>query len=108
EVEGFFDDAWEVVDVAHEVGVFDDGHGEAQDVCFLEGVHTERAGDGLSGDDDHGHGVHLCGHHAGDGIGCTGPRCDENDPRFSTGTGVAVGHVCTALFVAAEHEVDIR
>src|SRR5690625_162168 len=72
QVEGFFDDARDVVDVTYQVRVFDDGHGEAQDVCFLEGVHTERAGDGLAGDDDHGHGVHLCGHHAGDGVGSAG------------------------------------
>src|SRR5699024_10482461 len=98
----------DIVDVAHEVGVFDDGHGEAEDVGFLEGVHAEGAGDGLTGDDDHGHGVHLRGHHAGDGVGGTGSRGDEDDTRLAAGACVAIGHVRTALFVAAEHKVDIR
>ena len=59
------------VGVLDQVVVFYNGYGDAKDVSLLESVFTQHPGNLLTTDDDHGNGVHLSRHDAGDGITST-------------------------------------
>lgn len=108
DVVGLFGDAREVVGFFDEEIVLNDGLGDVEDVSFLEGVLAEHPGDGLAAEDDHGDGVHLGGHEAGDGVAGAGAGGDENDGGLAGGAGVAIGHVNGALFMADEDEFHVR
>ena len=108
DVVGLFGDAGEVIGFLDEEVMFHHGLGDIEDVGFLECVFAEHPGDGLAAEDDHGDGVHLGGHEAGDGVAGAGAGGDENDGGLAGGAGVAVGHVNGALFVADEDELHVR
>ena len=107
DVVGLFRYAGEVVGFLDEIIVFNNGLGDVEDVGFLEGVFAEHPGDGLAAEDDHGDGVHLSGHEAGDGVASAGAGSDQNDGGFAGGASVAVGHVDSALFVADQDELHV-
>ena len=87
--------------------MLDDGHGDAHDVGLLEGVRADDAARDLARDDDHGHGVHVGGGDAGDGVGGAGARRHEDHADLARGARVAVGHVRGALLVAGEDVMDL-
>ena len=80
--------------------------GDADGVAFLEGVGANGGGADLSGDADHGDGVHVGVHERGDQVGGGGPGGDHGDAGASGDVGVALGHVAGALFVAHEDVAD--
>jgi hypothetical protein len=61
----------------------------------------------LAGQDDHGDAVHQGVGHAGDGVGCAGAGGDQNDAGFAGGTGVPLGRMGRALFVADQNVTDV-
>jgi hypothetical protein len=107
DVVSFLGDAREVVGFLDEEVMLNDGLGDVEDVGFLEGVFTKHPGNGLAAEDDHGDGVHLSGHQAGDGVASAGAGSDQNDGGFAGGASVAVGHVDSALFVADQDELHV-
>ena len=101
-------------DAGQRIGAFDqevvlhDGGRDVEDVRLLEGILPEHPGDLLTAEDDHRHAVHLRGHEAGDGIASAGAGGDENHSGLAGGTGIAIGHVNSALLVADEDELHVR
>ena len=53
--------AGDVVGVSDQIGVLDDGHGDAKDIGLLKGVFAEHGGDGLAGEGDDGRRIHQRG-----------------------------------------------
>ena len=64
-------DSRNVIGLLDQVVVLHYGYGDAKDVSLLESVFTQHPGNLLTTDDDHGNGVHLSRHDAGDGITST-------------------------------------
>src|SRR5579864_2463608 len=87
--------------------VFGDGHGDAGNVDFLEGVGAEQLAADLSGDADDWRRVEHGGGDAGDHVGSAGAGSGHGDSYAAAGTRVAVGHVRGALFVADENVVQL-
>ena len=107
DVEGFGDDARDVVGVADQVVVLRHRQRDAGDVDLLERVLAdERPGD-VAGDRDHRHRVQLRGGDAGDEVGGTGAAGAHAHADLAAGTGVAVGRVGAALLVPDEDVPDL-
>ena len=106
DVEGLAHGEGEVVGGHDEFVVLGAAAGDADGVAFLEGVGANGGGADLSGDADHGDGVHVGVHERGDQVGGGGAGGDHGDAGASGDVGVALGHVAGALFVAHEDVAD--
>ncbi len=106
DVEGFLDDTRDVIDVGDEVVVFDDGEGDAEDVCFLKCAAPNHVLGHLTGDGDEGHRVQPGVGDAGDEVGGTGAGGGHADAHFTAGTGVALCGEHASLFVSGQNGAD--
>ena len=86
--------------------MFDDRTGHADDIGFLKRVFADEAGRDLSGDDDHGDGIHISIGDSGQQIGGSGTAGRHADAGFSGDAGVTVGGECAALFIAGQDDTD--
>jgi hypothetical protein len=107
-VEGLTHDARNVVGVLDQVGMLHHRVGDAGGVGLLEGVLAQQGREGLPCNDDDGGGVHERREQPGDRVGRAGPGGHEDDAGLAGGAGVAVRHVCGALFVAHQDQLDLR
>ena len=107
DVEGFGDDARDVVGVADEVVVLGHRQRDAGDVDLLERVLADERPGHVAGDRDHRHGVQLRGGDAGDEVGGAGAAGAHAHADLAAGPGVAVGRVGAALLVPDEDVPDL-
>ena len=96
----------QILDPAHGVVMFGDGHRDALDVGFLEGVFAQQGGGHVAGEGDHGHAVHVGGGDAGDQVGGTGAAGGQHHAGAARGAGVTVGRMGSALLVGGQHVAD--
>src|SRR6266581_3064537 len=86
--------------------VLRDGHGDAGDVGFLEGVRAEELAADLAGDANNRRGIKHGGGDARDHICCARAGSGHGDADAAARAGVPVGHVRGALLVADEDVVN--
>ena len=103
---GFADDVGQLVHFPHEIGVFGDGHGDARDVDFLEGVAADEAAPHVAGDEHQRRGIHVGGGDAGGQVGAARAGGGEAHAHLAGGAGVTVGGVGRALFVGGQDVTD--
>jgi len=107
-VEGLADGVGQVLNIGDQIVVLGNGQGYAGDVDLLEGVSADVGRCHLSGDTDDGGGIEHSGSNAGNHVGRAGATGGYRDTNLAGRSGVAIRHVCGALFVAGEHMVDLR
>ena len=107
DVEGLAECAGEVVARLQQETVLDHGHGDADNVGFLECVRADDAACDLAGDNHQGHGIHKGGCDAGYGVGGARPAGDQDYADFAGCARVAVRHVRGALLVAGQHVANL-
>ena len=107
DVESFFDDARDLVDVPDEVAVFDDRQGHAEEIGFLERAASDHVLRHLTGDGDDRHGIHERVGQAGDQVGRAGSGSGHTEADFAGGTGVALGGKHPALLMARKDGADL-
>ena len=106
DVECVADGLRDIVGVLDHEAVLHDGHGDAHDIGFLEGIRADDRTGHLAGDDDQRHAVHVSGGDAGDGVRGTGTRRDDDRSRTARGTCIAIGRMHGALLVARQVMAD--
>ena len=82
DIEGFVQDARQVVDAAHEIIVLGAAAGDAGRIAFLERVGADEMGRHLAGDADERNRVHQRVGEPGDGVGRAGAGGDEKTPTL--------------------------
>ena len=107
DVESLHHHTRDVVGVLHQIGVLDDGYRNAKHVGFLERVLAKHGGDRLPREHDHRHRVHLCRQQARDRVCRTRAGGDEDNAGLAGGSRIPVGHVCGALFMPRQYELDL-
>src|SRR5713101_2218654 len=106
--EGFADSARNVLGLRNHHVVLGDGHGDARDIDLLKRVGAQDFAADLAGDADDRRRVHHGGGNAGNHVRCARTGGSHGDADATAGTGVAIGHVCGALFVAHQDVVQLR
>ncbi|MNV43701.1 hypothetical protein D3C71_1354250 [compost metagenome] len=96
----------QLVDTAHQPAVFDDRHGHAEHIQFLERVGAEQRSAYLSGQAHHRYRVEHRVGDAGDQVGRAGAGRGHAYAYLATGAGVAVGGKRRALFVADQDVLE--
>ena len=84
--------------VLHLVVVLGDGHGDIQDIRFLEGITAQQAGIHLPSDGHHGDGIHEGRSQPRHQIGGTGTGSGNAHPHLARSPGIAIsGMGCVLL-----------
>ena len=107
DVVGFLGNPHEIVCLFNEVVVLHDGNRDSKNIGFLEGVLTKHPCNLLPANNDHRNGVHLGGHQSGDCISCSRAGSDKHGSGLTSGAGVAIGHVDSALFVTHQDKLHL-
>ncbi len=84
-----------------------DRHSDAGDVDFLKCIGAEEFAADLSGNADHWRRIKHGGGNAGDHVGGTRAGSRDGHTHATGGTGVAIGHVRSALFVAHQNVMEL-
>ena len=105
--EGLTNGVGQVIDVADQVGALGDGHGDAGDVDFLEGVLADEGLGHVAGDEDHGGRIHVSGGDAGGQVAGTGAGGGKAHAHLAGGAGIAVSGVSSALLVGGQDVGDL-
>ena len=82
--------------------------GGAHNVGLLEGVGADGVHAHLTGDDDQRYGIHVRIRDWGDHIGCARAGGDDAHAHLAGGQRIAFGCMAGGLFVAHQHEVELR
>ncbi len=106
--EGFLHHPRDVVHILDQEAVLDRGVGDARDVRLLEAVLAEHGANDLATQHDHGNRIGQGGEQAGHRVGGARPRGHHHDAGLAGGAGKAIGHVCGALLVPGEDQLDLR
>ena len=106
-VEGLGHDAGDIARMHDEIAVLHDRQGDAEDIGFLEGATADGGGGNLTGDGDHGNGVHKGISDSRDQVGRSWTGGGHDDADFAGGASIAFGHEGAALFVARENGADL-
>src|SRR5690606_13718512 len=61
----------------------------------------------LTGNNDHGDGIHVCGGNAGNRVGCARAGCHQHGTHSTGRARIGIGHVGGGLFVAHQNVLDI-
>ena len=93
------DDIRHLVATFDEVAVLADRARHTDNVTLLEGIAADVMRKNLSGNRHHRDRVHVGGCDAGDKVRRARARCRKGDSNFSSGAGVSISGVRTALFV---------
>ena len=105
---GFTEGARNVLRFRDHHVVLGDGHGNARDVDLLKRVRAQDLTADLAGNTHDRRRVQHSGGDAGNHVRCARTRCGHGDADATAGAGVAIGHVCGALFVADKDVVQLR
>ena len=103
DLEGLADGAGQVGRGHYQVSALGTNRRDGTDVTFLEGLGAQGGAGHLSGDGDHGHGIGLGAHEAGNQVGGAGARGGDANANLAGDAGIAVGGVGRGLLVAHEH-----
>ena len=106
--EGFAEGARNVLGFGDHHVVLGDGHGDSCDVDLLKRVGAQYLAANLAGYANDRRRVQHRRGDAGNHIGRAWTRCSHGHADPTTGTGVAIGHVCGTLFVPHEDVVQLR
>src|SRR3569832_1669719 len=107
DIKRLFDGLGEVLHVFDEEVVLDARTGDADGGDLLERSVADQLRRYLTGDDDHGDGVHVGRGDAGDGIGGAGARGHQHHAGLAGRAGITVGRVGGALLVADQDVLDV-
>ena len=105
DIECFLHDARDVVDIFHEIVVFRNRRGDADDIRLLKRVLSDVRIRDLSRNADHRYRVHMRCRNARHEIGCSGPRGRKCNADLARGSGIAVCRMRRALLMARQ---DVR
>ena len=105
--ECFAHDVRELCSVAHHVIALGDGHGDARDVNFLEGVLAHEVFRHVAGDEHHGGRIHVGRGDARGKVGAPRAGGGKAHAHFAGGTGIAVRRVGSALLVRGQDVPDL-
>ena len=86
--------------------VLGDGHGDIQNICFLEGITAQKAGIHLPRDGHHGNGIHEGGSQPRHQIGGTGAGGGDAHPHLARSPGIAIGSMSRILLVGHQDFPD--
>ena len=93
----------DVLNIGHHVVVLSNRHGDAADVCLLEGIRTNQRRTNLAGDRHNWHGIQIgicqCSHQ----VGCTRSRGCNTNTNPAGGHGITFSRVACALLMAHQH-----
>ena len=86
------------------------GHrvGDAHDIRLLEGISADGLHAHLTGNHDHGHGVHIRVRDGRDHVRGTRAGSHDAHAHLASGQCVAFGGVAGGLLVAHKHEAELR
>ena len=107
DMERFAEGGRQLIGGLQQEGVLDHGHGDPDDVGFLEAVSADDAARHLAGDDYERHAVHIGGCDAGNGVGGAGAGGDDDDADVARGARIAVGLVHRTLLMTGEHTMQL-
>ena len=82
--------------------MFDDWHGDAHDVDFLERICSHQVGRHLARDKNNGHRIQIGIGNGGDEIGRAGAGCRKGCADFARCARIANGGHAAALFMTAQ------
>ncbi len=106
-MEGLAEGGGQLVGGLQQEGMLHDGHGDTDDVGFLEAVGTDDAARNLTGDDHERNAVHVGGGDARDRVGGTRTGRDDDNTDLARGARIAISLVHRALLMAGEHVMKL-
>ena len=107
DMEGFRHDPGNISWMHHEIAVFDDGEGNAENIGFLEGASADGSRGDLAGDGNHRNGVHVGIGDTRDEIGGAWAGSGHHDADFAGRARIAFGHESSTLFMAGKNGTDL-
>jgi hypothetical protein len=106
ELERFFEHAWQIVNVHHEIRMLHDREGHPVEIRFLERHFTDVFREHLPGDRHEWNRIHEGVSDGGNKIGGTGAAGCHAHADFAGGAGVAFGRERAALFVSRQDRAN--
>ncbi len=97
---------FQLLHFSHDIAMFDDGLGDADDVYFLKTVSAQQGNGHVAGDRHHGYGIQVRIGDAGDQVGGAGTAGGNHHPRFSCHSGISVGGMSSPLLMGGNDMLD--